>query len=142
MLFDPYRSSLERLRFVLKPAITFEFWSTLIFMVSFVPASGWLFSIPILVFEGATPLGALKRSWRHTKGRFWKLAVPFAVWWAVVLISSAVTTWLVRAVAAQPLAHIGYTLKVVIPLVVVTLALISAIILVLIGLFGFVAVLL
>jgi glycerophosphoryl diester phosphodiesterase len=26
----------------LKPAIAFEFWSTLIFMVSFVPASGWL----------------------------------------------------------------------------------------------------
>ena len=42
MLLDQYRSALERLRFVLKPAITFEFWSTLIFMVSFVPASGWL----------------------------------------------------------------------------------------------------
>ena len=85
----------------------------------------WLFSIPILVFEGVTPLGALKKSWRQTKGRFWKLAVPFAVWWAVVLISSAVTIWLVRAAAAQLLVHIGYTLKVVIPLVVVTLALIT-----------------
>ncbi|MDH3884108.1 MAG: hypothetical protein OET63_07840, partial [Desulfobacterales bacterium] len=42
MLFARYRSALERLRFVLKPAITFELWSTLIFMVSFVPASGWL----------------------------------------------------------------------------------------------------
>jgi glycerophosphoryl diester phosphodiesterase len=275
MLLSQYRKALERLRFVLKPAITFEFWSTLIFMVSFIPASGWLlnrlvaasgqyaisdndllafflstqgllflilsvgfvlafwfaeqaglliislkaffekkisvslvlweqmthipalirlgllqaagylvasipfllgiglvywlllsewdlyyyinvqplswwialiitgtlsaaylllaawlyvrwlFSIPILVFEGATPLGALKRSWRQTKGRFWKLAVPFAAWWAIVLISSAVTTWLVRAVAAQLLVHIGYTLKAVIPLVVVTLALIT-----------------
>jgi len=85
----------------------------------------WLFSIPILVFEGATPLGALKKSWRQTKGRFWKLAVPFAVWWAVVLISSVVMTWLVRAVAAQLLVHIGYTLRVVIPVVVVTLALIT-----------------
>ncbi len=27
---------------VLKPAIAFEFWSTLIFVVSFVPATGWL----------------------------------------------------------------------------------------------------
>jgi glycerophosphoryl diester phosphodiesterase len=85
----------------------------------------WLFSIPILVFEGAAPLGALKRTWRQTKGRFWKLAVPFAACWAVVLISSVVTTWLVRAFAARLLVHIGYTLKVVIPLVVVTLALIA-----------------
>ena len=42
MLFLRYRRAREHLRFVLKPAIAFEFWSTLIFMVSFVPASGWL----------------------------------------------------------------------------------------------------
>ena len=275
MLFVRYRSALERLRFVLKPAITFEFWSTLIFMVSFVPASGWLlnrlvatsgqfavtdkdlvtfflsaqgifflilgvgfvlaywfaeqvglliisikatfekeisvslvlweqilhipalirlgllqaagyllagipfvsgiglvywqllsewdlyyyinvqppswwialiiagaisaaylllaawlyirwlFSIPILIFEGAAPIEALKKSWRQTRGRFWEFAVPLAVWWAVVLISSAAITWLVRTLAAQLLVHIGYTLKVVIPAVVVTLALIT-----------------
>ena len=275
MLFLRYRSALERLRLVLKPAITFEFWSTLIFMVSFVPASGWLlnrlvaasgqyavsdndllafflstqgilflilsvgfvlafwfaeqvglliislkatfdkqisvslvlweqithipalirlgllqaagylvasvpfimgiglvywlllrewdlyyyinvrpsswwiavivagiisaaylllaawlhirwlFSIPILVFEGVTPFGALKKSWRQTRGRFWKFAVPLALWWAAVLMSSAAITWLIRAVAAQLLVHIGYTLKVVIPAVVITLALIT-----------------
>ena len=275
MLLDQYRRALKHLRFVLKPAITFEFWSTLIFMVSFVPASGWLlnrlvaasgqyavsdsdllafflstqgilflvlsvgfvlafwfaeqvglliislratfekeisvslvlweqithipalirlgllqaagylvasipfvlgiglvywlllrewdlyyyintqplnwwialiiagtisagylllaawlsirwlFSIPILVFEGAPPLGALKKSWRQTRGRFWELAVPFLIWWVIVFISSFVMTWLVRAVAAQLLVHIGYTLKAVIPAVVVTLALIT-----------------
>jgi glycerophosphoryl diester phosphodiesterase len=275
MLLDQYHSALERLRFVLKPAITFEFWSTLIFMVSFVPASGWLlnrlvaasgqfavsdndlvafflstqgilflilsvgfvlafwfaeqvglliislkatfekeisvslilweqithipalirlgllqaavylvasipfvlgiglvywlllrewdlyyyinvqplswwiaitiagaisaaylllaawlyirwlFSIPILVFEGATPLGAFKKSWRQTRGRSWEFAVPLAVWWAAVLISSAAITWLIRTVAAQLLVHIGYTLKAVIPAVVVTLVLIT-----------------
>ena len=275
MLLDQYRRALKHLRFVLKPAITFEFWSTLIFMVSFVPASGWLlnrlvaasgqyavsdsdllafflstqgilflvlsvgfllafwfaeqvglliislratfekeisvslvlweqithlpalirlgllqaagylvasipfvlgiglvywlllrewdlyyyinvqplswwialiiagtisaaylllavwlyirwlFSIPILVFEGAAPLGALKKSWRQTRGRFWELAVPFLIWWVIVFISSFVMTWLVRAVAAQLLVHIGYTLKAVIPTVVVTLALIT-----------------
>ena len=42
MLSIRYRRVLEHLRFVLKPAIAFEFWSTLIFMVSFAPASGWL----------------------------------------------------------------------------------------------------
>jgi glycerophosphoryl diester phosphodiesterase len=275
MLFARYRSALERLRFVLKPAITFELWSTLIFMVSFVPASGWLlnrlvaasgqfavsdndllafflstqgilflilsvgfvlafwfaeqaglliislratfekeisislvlweqiahipalirlgllqaagylvagipfvlgiglvyylllsewdlyyyinvqplswwialiiagtisavylllaawlylrwlFAIPILILEDTTPLGALKKSWRQTQGRFWEFTVPLAVWWAVVLISSAALTWLVRTVAAQLLVPIGYTLKVVIPAVAVTLALIT-----------------
>jgi glycerophosphoryl diester phosphodiesterase len=42
MLFVRYRRALEHLRVVLKPAIAFEFWSTLIFTVSFVPAFGWL----------------------------------------------------------------------------------------------------
>ena len=42
MLFLRYRRIRKHLRFVLKPAITFEFWSTLIFMVSFTPATGWL----------------------------------------------------------------------------------------------------
>ena len=85
----------------------------------------WLFSIPILIFEETTPLGALKKSWRQTRRRFWKFAVPLALWWAAVLISSAAITWLIRAVAAQLLVNIGYTLKVVIPAVIVTLALIT-----------------
>jgi glycerophosphoryl diester phosphodiesterase len=85
----------------------------------------WLFAIPVLVFEGATPLGALRKSWRQTRGRFRELAVPLAIWWIVVIISSVAMTWLVRAVAAQLLVHIGFTLKVVIPAVVATLALIA-----------------
>jgi glycerophosphoryl diester phosphodiesterase len=85
----------------------------------------WLFSIPILVFEGATPIGALRKSWRRTRGRFREFAVPFAVWWVVVLISSVAVTWLVRAAAAQLLDHIGFTLGVLVPTVVGTLALIA-----------------
>ena len=85
----------------------------------------WLFAIPVLVFEGATPLGALRKSWRQTRGRFRELAVPLAIWWVIVIISSLAMTWLVRAVAAQLLVHIGFTLKVVIPAVVATLALIA-----------------
>ena len=85
----------------------------------------WLFAIPVLVFEDATPLGALRKSWRQTRGRFRELAVPLAIWWVIVIISSLAMTWLVRAVAAQLLVHIGFTLKVVIPAVVATLALIA-----------------
>jgi glycerophosphoryl diester phosphodiesterase len=85
----------------------------------------WLFSIPILVFEDATPIEALRKSWRRTRGRFREFAVPFAVWWVVVLISSVAVTWLVRAAAAQLLDHIGFTLGVLVPTVVGTLALIA-----------------
>ena len=42
MLLGSYRTIFADIRSVLKPAIAFELWSTLIFMVSFVPASGWL----------------------------------------------------------------------------------------------------
>ena len=85
----------------------------------------WLCSIPILVFEGAKPFGALKKSWRQTRGHFWQMALPLAVWWVVILISSFVTTWLVRAAAAQFLEHIGQTLKIVLPVVIGALALMT-----------------
>jgi len=85
----------------------------------------WLFSIPVLVLEGATPFGALRKSWRQTEGKFREFAVPLAVWWIVVFISSLTMTWLVRATAAQLLGHTGLTLKVVIPAVVGTLALVT-----------------
>jgi hypothetical protein len=42
MLFVRYRRAFEHLRLALKPAIAFELWSTLIFMISFAPATGWL----------------------------------------------------------------------------------------------------
>jgi glycerophosphoryl diester phosphodiesterase len=85
----------------------------------------WLFSIPILVFEDIPPIGALKKSWRQTRGRFWQLVLPLAVWWVVVLISSFATIWLVRTVAAQLLEHIGLTLKMVLPVVIGALALMT-----------------
>ena len=85
----------------------------------------WLFSIPVLVFEQASPTAALKKSWRQTRGRFRELAFPLAIWWAVVFILSLALTWLVRSAAAQLLVHIGSGLKVLIPLVVTTLVIIT-----------------
>ncbi|MGD9045622.1 MAG: glycerophosphodiester phosphodiesterase [Desulfobacterales bacterium] len=85
----------------------------------------WLFSIPILVVEQATPLEALRKSWKQTGGRFRQFAVPFAVWWVVVFISSLAMTWLVRFSAAQLLDHMGQTLKIVVPIVIITLVLMT-----------------
>ena len=85
----------------------------------------WLFSIPILVVENATPLRALRKSWQQTRGRFRQFVVPFAVWWAVVFISSAATTWLLRFSAARLLDYMGLTLKIVVPIVLMTLVLMT-----------------
>ena len=85
----------------------------------------WLFSIPILVVEQATPLEALKKSWKQTRGRFRQFAVPFAVWWVVVFISSLAMTWLMRFSAAQLLDHMGQTLKIVVPIVLISLVLMT-----------------
>ncbi|MGD9350335.1 MAG: glycerophosphodiester phosphodiesterase, partial [Desulfobacterales bacterium] len=85
----------------------------------------WLFSIPMLVFENTLPIEALKKSWQQTRGRFRQFAFPLAIWWVVLLISSFATTWLLRAAAAQLLDHTGLTLKTVLPIVLITLALMT-----------------
>jgi glycerophosphoryl diester phosphodiesterase len=85
----------------------------------------WLFSITVLVFEEATPTGALRKSWQQTRGRFREFAVPLAICWVFVFLSSLAMTWLVRAAAAQLLDPARLTLKVVVPVVIGTLALIA-----------------
>jgi glycerophosphoryl diester phosphodiesterase len=85
----------------------------------------WLFSIPILVYENTTPREAMRNSWRQTRGRFLELATPLAVCWIGVIILSVTTTWLVSVAATRFLNQAGLTLKVVVPAVVVTLALIA-----------------
>ena len=84
----------------------------------------WLFSIPILVFEQVTATEALKKSWQQTRGRIRELAFPLALCWALVILFSLATTWLIGAVAAQLLFHIG-TLKVMVPTVLAILAVVA-----------------
>jgi glycerophosphoryl diester phosphodiesterase len=85
----------------------------------------WLFSIPFLVFEDATPTGALRKSWQQARGRFWELVLPLAICWAFVIISSLVMALLVRTAAVQLLEPAELTLKFVVPVVVGTLTLIA-----------------
>jgi glycerophosphoryl diester phosphodiesterase len=84
----------------------------------------WLFSIPALVFENATPTGALRKSWQQTRGRFWEFGLPLAACWLAVLVSSLVMTWLISAVAARLLVD-AHALRVLLPTVLGTLALIA-----------------
>ncbi len=85
----------------------------------------WLFAVPALVFEHATPTGALRNSWQQTRGRFWELGCPLAICWLVAVAGSLAMTWLIRAAATSFLIHPGLALPVMVPAVVGTLALIT-----------------
>jgi glycerophosphoryl diester phosphodiesterase len=84
----------------------------------------WLFSIPGLVFENASPTGALRKSWQQTRGRFREFGMPLAVCWLVVILSSLAMSLLISAVAARLLVHTS-ALRVLVPTVLGTLALMA-----------------
>jgi glycerophosphoryl diester phosphodiesterase len=84
----------------------------------------WLFSIPALFFENARPSEALKKSWQQTRGRFREFGLPLAACWLAVIVSSLAMTWLISAAAARLLAD-AQALRVLLPTVLGTLALIA-----------------
>jgi len=84
----------------------------------------WLFSIPVLVFENARAIGALKKSWLKTRGRFREFGFPLAGCWLVIIIVSLATTWLISALAGQLIVHTE-SLRIMVPTVLGTLALIA-----------------
>jgi glycerophosphoryl diester phosphodiesterase len=83
-----------------------------------------LFAVPILIFENAGPVEALKKSWQRTRSRILVLGMPLAVWMLFILLASIVSTWVFKTVFAYVLAYAGLTLAVVLPLVIVALAVI------------------
>ena len=84
----------------------------------------WLFAIPVLIFENARPVEALKKSWQRTRYRILALGMPQAVWWIFILIASIVTTLVFKTFFAYVLAHTGLKLAIILPLVVIALAVI------------------
>jgi glycerophosphoryl diester phosphodiesterase len=58
---------------------------------------GWTFSLPLLLFEGARPVDALKASTEKSKGQ-WRTIVPVLVGWALgTTILSGVTLGIIEA---------------------------------------------
>jgi glycerophosphoryl diester phosphodiesterase len=82
----------------------------------------WMLAVPTLIFEGAPPTTALKRSWRRTRGRVAELLVPLAVWWGAVVLAAAATSLVLRLAATAVLDRAGITLSIVVPVVLITLA--------------------
>ncbi len=85
----------------------------------------WLFAVPVLIFENARPVEALKTSWNRTRYRILALGIPQAVWWLFILIASIVTMLVFKTFFAYVLAHAGLKLVIVLPLVVIAVTVIS-----------------
>lgn len=86
----------------------------------------WMLAVALLLFEDRPPREALRSSWRRTRGRAWSLATPLILSWAIALALSAAMSWAVSAVAAA-VASNATNLDVLVPVVVVTLALLAVI---------------
>ncbi|MBA7680471.1 hypothetical protein ES703_88787 [subsurface metagenome] len=110
-----------------------QWWTALvisgIIFVSYIVVAAYLyirclFAVPVLIFENARPVEALKKSWQRTRYRILALGMPQAVWWIFILIASIVTTLVFKTFFAYVLAHAGLKLVIILPLVVVALAVI------------------
>jgi glycerophosphoryl diester phosphodiesterase len=79
--------------------------------------AGWLYAVPILMFEGASPRRALADSARLTRGRLARLVTPLLLWWLLVTASAVALAWSARFVSDAALAWAGVDVQRVLPLV-------------------------
>jgi glycerophosphoryl diester phosphodiesterase len=77
----------------------------------------WLYAVPILVFEGATPAQALKSSPRMTNGRLARIVSPLVLWWLVVTAAAVAIAWFARQVSDAGFDWAGIDFRRVLPLV-------------------------
>ncbi len=82
----------------------------------------WLFAVPILAFEGASPAQALAGSTGMTRRRLARILPPLLLWWLGVTIVAIALTWFARLVSDAGLDWAGIDVHRVLPLVAVYLA--------------------
>jgi glycerophosphoryl diester phosphodiesterase len=77
----------------------------------------WLFAVPILALEGATPAQALAQSARMTRGQLGRIVPPLLLWWVAVTVVAVVITWAGRYLSDAGLDWAGIDVHRVLPLV-------------------------
>jgi glycerophosphoryl diester phosphodiesterase len=82
----------------------------------------WLYAVPILVFENATPAAALDRGAEMTRGRLGRIVPPLLLWWLLLTLVALAITWVCRQVSDAGLDWAGVDLRRVLPLVALYLA--------------------
>jgi len=79
----------------------------------------WLYAVPFLVFDGASPARALDASAVATRGRVLRIVVPLVLWWLLLTATTVAVTWLCRHVSDAGLDWAGIDYRRVLPLVAV-----------------------
>ena len=69
----------------------------------------WLFAMPLLILGNLRPLGALRKTWRATRGDSIGLVRIFGLWWAGVAILSAILSALGWFLAKPLFDWAGYS---------------------------------
>ncbi len=82
----------------------------------------WIYALPILLFEKASPREALRRSAELTDGRELRIAWPLVTWWLFLTGSAIALTWLSHGVSDRLLDWAGIDLHKVLPLLALFLA--------------------
>ncbi len=82
----------------------------------------WIYALPILLFEKASPADALRRSFAMTRGRVFRIAQPLLIWWVLLTASTIAVTWLSRFISDAALDWAGMELQRVLPLIALFLA--------------------
>jgi glycerophosphoryl diester phosphodiesterase len=79
--------------------------------------AGWLYAVPILMFDAASPRRALADSARLTRGRLARLLVPLVLWWLLVTSIAIAIAWASSFVSDAALGWAGIEVRRVLPLV-------------------------
>lgn len=81
----------------------------------------WLFAVPVMTFEGASPAESLRRSAALTRGRLLRTVAILVAWWALLLAVVFALTWIGRQISDAGLDWAGIDVRRVLPLVAVYL---------------------
>jgi len=81
----------------------------------------WLFAVPVLAFEGASPAESLRRSASLTRGRLLPTVAVLVAWWALLFFVVFALTWVGRQFSDAGLDWAGIDVRRVLPLVAVYL---------------------
>ena len=101
-----------------------EFWIAVGFAVLAVGAllailsrmvSGWLYAVPLLLFEGVAPSQALSESSRRTAGHRWWIAMWILAWVLFGLVLSAVVTGPINLLGRLLLPRFAENLTLLVP---------------------------
>jgi glycerophosphoryl diester phosphodiesterase len=77
----------------------------------------WIYAVPMLVLDGASPADALVGSARLTKNRVVAIASRVFLWWLAVTAAAVAVVWACRPIADAGLAWAGIDFQRVLPLV-------------------------